>query len=224
MGHENHNGAIIMPSQLILPKEAGGGVKITPGNHTWRDKEGIIIPDPAGVGAPTLQVFRHEVGAKCRAYAYSVNDMIDMIFHMPHDWVPGTNIYMHPHWFHSGTNISGTMSYTFSYTYAKGHNQASPDGDFQAEKQQTFTFTNMSIATYPRYRHRIDEFQLSDAGGTGNFLNTNILEADGIIHANVELTAEPTVTGGDLYCSTIDLHYLSSNIGTYDKAPPFFGV
>jgi hypothetical protein len=49
------------------------------------------------------------------------------------------------------------------------------------------------------------------------------LEVDGNFKIQMELIDVPTYLGADVnpFITTIDLHYLSSNIGTVDKAPDF---
>ena len=87
---------------LILPKASGKGIKIDVDAPTfgWKDLLGNVITDTAGGDAPVLTVFR---GGSVREYAYTLNDKADLRFHMPHDYVPGSDIYLHIHWAHNGT-------------------------------------------------------------------------------------------------------------------------
>jgi hypothetical protein len=82
-----------------------------------------------------------------------------------------------------------------------------------------------NIATVPRYRHRIDEFQLSSATPTGTQLDSNALEVDGLILCSIKPTTIPTITGGTPNQPAIlfvDIHYLSNSLGTVNKAPNFY--
>jgi hypothetical protein len=202
---------------LVMSKASGQGILVDPASPTagWRDKEGSYLFNTTGANSPAIAAYR---GGVVRALQFIANDRIDVQFHMPHDWMVGTDMHIHVHWSHNGTAITGNASFQLNYTYAKGHNQA----NFPAEKQQTITYATTNIATTPQYRHRIDEVQLTDASGSGNYLNRGDLEVDGLILASLTLTALPTITGGGLFIHFIDIHYQSTNIGTKNKAPGFY--
>jgi len=88
------------------------------------------------------------------------------------------------------------------------------------------THATVNIATTPRYIHRVDEVQLSSAGGSTTLLDTSLIEIDGIILCGVIFTTIPTITGGspnEPFLFRTDIHYQSSNIGTKAKASPFYG-
>jgi hypothetical protein len=205
---------------LILPKTSGIGIKIDTAAPTfpWRDLIGDMRPDPGGTNSPTLNVFRGGAG---RQYSYSVNDKMDFQFHIPHDYVPGTDLFIHIHWSHNGTAISGNMVASIASTYAKGHNQAI----FPAEKTVTITYPTVDIATTPQYIHRIDEVQWSSSGGSSTLFDTAIIEPDGLILGCMTVTGIPTITGGspnEPFVTYVDLHYQSTGMGTKQKAPSFY--
>lgn len=201
---------------LILPKTAGYGIKVdtTTPTFPWRDIIGQVVPKTTGAGTPVFGTFRGNINA----WKLIANDIIDFVFHIPHDHVPGTDIYYHVHWGHNGTAISGNVVFTQYATYAKGHNQA----DFPAEITNTITYNTVDIATTPQYRHRIDEIQMSTAGGSASQLNTTNMEPDGIVMVRMKVTTLPTITGGDLFVFLSDIHYQSTNVGTKSKSPVFW--
>ena len=205
---------------LVLNKATNMGIKVDTAAPTypWADIIGNVVVDAAGAGAPTLAAF---IGGAVRRWAFSAGDMADCEFHIPHDYAPGTDLYVHVHWAHNGTAISGNFIGTFTYTYAKGHNQA----NFSTEKVVSCTYATVNIGTTPRYRHRIEEVQLSSAGGSASLLDSTLVEADGVIGMNYTQTTVPTITGGapnEPFVFFIDIHYQSTGIGTKQKAPPFF--
>ena len=202
---------------VVMPKASGAGIKVDTAAPTfgWKDLIGIVHPKAVGAGSPTRAVY---MGGSVGQYAFAVNDVCDFEFHIPHDHVPGTAVYFHVHWSHTGTAISGDAVFTVYHTYSKGHNQAI----FPAEKSVTVTHTTTDIATTPRYRHRIDEVLLSTAGGSGSLMDTALLEPDGLILAMVKLTTLPTITGGSLFIHLCDLHYQSTGMATKQKAPDFY--
>lgn len=205
---------------LDLTGVSGTGIKIDTTSPTfgWKDLLGEVIPKYVGVGSPTLAVFR---GGNVKSYAFAAGEDYDGSFHIPHDWVPGTDVYMHVHWAHNGTAISGSLVLDWYFTYAKGHAQAA----FPAEITVTQTISTPNIATIPQYNHRIDEFQLSTAGGSSTMLNTTNLEPDGLILFHVTTSTIPTITGGSPnkpFLFTLDLHYQSTNLTTKNKVPNFY--
>jgi len=205
---------------LTLPKTSGKGIKVDATTPTWpwRDLEGLLRPDPGGANAPTLSAFR---GGSVRELFYTATDKMDMVFHIPHDYVPGSDMFIHIHWAHNGTAISGTLSVNLAYTYAKGHNQAL----FAAEKTVNISYATVNIATTPQYQHRIEEVALTSAGGSASLLDNALVEVDGVLMVNMTVAGIPTITGGSpnepcIFC--VDLHYQSTGIGTKAKAPGFW--
>ena len=139
-------------NNIILSKSQGKGLLIDPDSpsYSWKDLIGEFLPDLSGAGSPLLTEFR---GGQVRYYSYNVNDRFDVKFHIPHDWAVGTDMFLHIHWSHNGTAISGSLGIDFYWTYAKGHNQAI----FTVEKTLSISYDTVNIATTPRWVHRIDE-------------------------------------------------------------------
>jgi len=203
---------------IILPKTSGKGIKvdIDVPSFPWRDLEGIIKEPPVGVGSPALTTFQGNI----RGMAFTTNDTYDLVYHMPHDYLPGSDIHIHLHWTHNDTSISGDLVLTYYVTYAKGHNQAiSP-----AEITITQTLATTNIATTPQYSHRLDEIQLSADSPSASQLDTDDLEPDGLIKAHFVLTTLPTLSGGSrkIFVDHVDIHYQSTGVGTKQKAPDFY--
>lgn len=205
---------------LIVAKDSGYGIKVDTTTPTfgWQDLFGTLRHDTGGVNSPTLAAFR---GGVVREFFYSVNDKMDMEFHIPHDYAPGTDLYWHLHWAHNGTAISGNLVVNFASTYAKGHGQAI----FPAEKTVTLTVATTDIATTPQYSHRIDEIVMSSTGGSATLWDNALFEPDGVFAMNMTVTGIPTITGGTTNEPCIfyaDIHYQSTNIATKNKAPNFY--
>jgi hypothetical protein len=218
---------LVTPSvtgNLILDKANTAGLKVdnaTP-TYAWRDIIGDITPRAAGGPAPALTAFR---GGNILSYAYAVNDVVDQIvFHMPHDYVQGTDVFLHVHWGHNGTAIAGTFTVAAYASWCKGFNQAG--NVFNAEITATISETVTNVAGHPRWGHFVTEVQLSTPGGSGSMLNTSLLEVDGLFLVSLKVTSIPTITGSATtnapYIFTSDIHYQSTNIGTKAKAPPFY--
>jgi hypothetical protein len=214
------NGKVIVPAldatSISLPKTSGTAIKVENG-FAWRDLTGDITPKTTGAGSPTLDTIIGNI----RGWRYSAGDDGDCVFHLPHDYAPGTDLFFHAHWTHNGTAISGIFEITVSATYAKGHQQAS----FAAQKVTTILDGSLSIGTAPRYHHRIPEIQFTVAGGDTNKIDTNLLEVDGLILVHFDVAAIPTISGGDAnepFLLTFDIHYQSTCLGTKNKSPGFY--
>jgi len=216
-------GPATFQDKIIVPKEGGSGggaIQVDPNDPTfsWRDIEGRIFLKTTGVGAPVLAVYR---GGSVRQFAYAANDGGDGEYHIPHDYVLGSDLYIHAHWSHHGTGISGSFVLNYFITYAKGHNQA----NFSAEVAPVLTVLTPDIATVPQYRHRIDEIQLSAATPSVAQIDTDEIEPDGLILLHWDVNTIPTITGGATnkpFIHYIDIHYQSTNIGTKQKAANFY--
>lgn len=214
-----------MPAQvidnLVIPKTSGSGIKVdaVSPSFSWHDITGRIRPDPAGTDAPVLEAFRGNV----RAYSYSVSPAakkLDLEFHIPHDWVPGTDLYLHVHWGHNGTGISGSLVIDYNVIYG------SRNGSFGAPVTPQQTIGSLAIANTPQYSQRVDEFQLSAASPTATQLDTDNIEVDGLILVTLSPTTIPTITGGasaSPFIFTLDIHYQSKSVGTKNSASPFYG-
>lgn len=210
--------------RAVFPHEKGAGAIMVDHDlpaYTWRDITGIIRPDPIGANAPTLTTFR---GGAVRSYAFGATDKIDCEFHIPHDLVCGPNcpsLYLHHHWSHNGTAISGTLAATASTTYSKGHYE----GTFPAEKTFAFSKSTPNIATIPRWVHGIEEVEIAKWGGSGSLYDMADIEPDGLLLVNFTVDTIPTITGGspnEPFILHLDLHYASTNIGTRNRSPNFW--
>ena len=204
-------------NSLSFPKDAGVGLKIE-NQYGWKDLTGDVTPRTGGTNAPTLKNFIGNI----REYAYVSQDQGDTRFHLPHDYVPGSDLFIHVHWGHNGTNISGSLRVDFNVAYAKGHNQSAFNTPFTA----SLIVPSLNISNSPRFIHRVDEIQLSTPGGSANLLDSNQIEVDGLLLINYSVTTIPTISGGSSaapFLFTVDLHYQSTNMATKNKSPNFYG-
>ena len=220
--HTDSNGNVKLfgTANVIFQKAFGKGIQVDTATPTfgWRDLEGFEIPDPTGGDRPTLSTYS---GGLIKENAFSNGDVLRIRYHIPHDYVKGTDIFSHIHWSHNGTAISGNVVFGVTSDYAKGHNQA----NFGTEKSISITYATTDISTTPRYRHRIEESAITNNGGSATLIDRGLLEPDGIILVTFEVTTNPTITGGspnNVFVHRADLHYQSTNIATKQKAPDFY--
>lgn len=211
--------AIGKDGAMILPKTSGVGIKVDPNAPTygWRDIIGNVSPKAAGAGSPTRAAY---AGANINQWHFAANDLCEFEFHIPHDYVPGTDLYFHVHWSHNdAVSVTGNAVFTGYFSYAKGHNQA----NFPAEKTIAITYATVNLTTTPQYRHRVDEVIITGATDTATTFARATIEPDGLVILTLKLSSAPTFGGvGKLFVHTCDLHYQSHNMATKQKAPNFY--
>lgn len=205
-------------SNIVLPYESGYGIQFgTPvPDFGWRDIIGAVQPKASGAGSPTRRIYR---GGQVGVFSFAANDVCDFCFHVPHDYVPGSDLFFHVHWSHNGTSISGSAVFDFYYTYAK----RTGGMVFPVEKMITVTVSTPDVATIPQYSHRVDETQLTAAEATASLTASGDIEVDGLIEGTLKLRTAPTIGGGGyLFVHTADIHYQSTNMATVSKDPDFY--
>lgn len=206
---------------VVIPKDRQrNGIYIDPDRPSWgwKDLIGQIVPKTTGAGTPTLSAFR---GGNVAQFSFAANDVIDMNFHIPHDYAMGTDMFIHVHWGHNGTAISGSLVCDFYHTYQKGHNQ----GIFPVEKTTTLTVLSPDIATVPQYRHRVDEVQISSSTGSASLIDSDEFEPDGLLMLRMITSTIPTISGGSVarpFIFFVDLHYQTTSMPTKNKSPDFW--
>lgn len=151
-----------------------------------------------------------------------------MNFHIPHDYVPGTDMFVHIHWMQNTVDTGGTagvpgsVKWYFDFSYAKGYGTAGGAGDpFPAAK----TVSVVQQASTTQYAHMIAEVQFTSAGGSATTLDRALLEVDGIIMLRVYRDSGDVADtlNQDPYATYIDLHFCSSGVlGTKTRNAPFY--
>lgn len=182
----------------------------------WKDLIGDVSPKSTGSGRPTLEAFTNNV----RWFSYAANDKGDIVFHIPHDYAPGTDLFVHVHWSHNGTSISGSFDMRLHVTYAKSHLQ----DIYPADKEPHVLLSGLNLTNSPQYHTRIDEIQLSTPGGSATQLDTDLIEPDGLILMHYNIDVVPSISGGTSprpFIFAIDIHYQTDRRATVGKLPDF---
>lgn len=193
----------------VMPKGTGKGFKVDIAAPTWpwRDITGDIQVRGSGAADPSFAIY---TGTVLRDYEFSasVEQEFFINFHIPHDYVPGTDIYFHVHWSNPAASPNtGNVVWGFDYSYAKGYNQEAYPAI------TTITVTQACPAT--RYQSNIAETAAVTIAG---------LEPDGIIKCRIyrkAADAADTCTQ-TVFASTSDVHYQSTGIGTKNRNYPFY--
>jgi len=206
---------------LVLAKDAGKGIKVDHAAPTfgWADILGEVKVLSPGANDPTLAVFRDSL----RQFSFSNAVMNEVFgsFHIPHDYVPGSDVYIHVHWAQNVVDtggpaaVPGDVKWQFEVSYSKGHNQAAFPASFTTSVTQTASGT--------QYQHLIAEVQLSAAAPSAVQIDSDLLEPDGIIL--VRAFRDPTDAADTLdqvpFLHYVDLHYQSTGRATKQKSPDF---
>jgi hypothetical protein len=198
---------------ITVSKASGAGFKVdtTTPTYPWADLEGTIAVRGTGGVDPTFAVY---IGG-IRQFEYGVNDESFVEFHLPHDYAPGTDLYLHFHWSHNSASVtSGTVTWGAEVSYAKGHNQA----PFIAPVTRTVA----EAAPTTQYQHMITETQISISGGSVTQIDTDDIEPDGLILARLYLSANTMDASEKPFLHRVDMHYQSTGIGTKNKSPGFY--
>ena len=191
----------------------------------WRDKEGIFRPNvnTTPSNQPSLKTFRGNLNA----WAMTATDLVDVMFHIPHDWIIQSDLYVHLHWGHNDTAIGADPNdrnlVDFYASYAD-RNGTPPYDVFQAEVSGQFDDPDMTIENYPQYCHVVTEILLANSGKTGAALfDSDLIETDGLLLATLKQNTIPGLTGGEgePFIFTCDLHYQSDGSGTLSKDPDY---
>lgn len=200
---------------LVLDNSPTTGVLVDPANpsYGWRDIIGYPAYRSSGAEQPPFNVFKDNQ----RLYQFDTLARKNWyVYHIPHDYVPGTDVYLHVHWAHnSATVASGSVTWQARAMYAKGHNQE----PFGTEVTNTFG----EAASTTQYQHMVTEGQLSTSGGSGTQLDTDLIEADGLVIVELSVSSNTINDGSWPFVVTADVHYQSSNMATKNKVPNFFG-
>lgn len=217
--HWRKSGTSLIPTSsvdFVLPKTSGMGIKIdrTTPTFGWRDLLGAIRTRGVGATDPNDAVYITNI----RQYQFAVADEAWIEYHIPHDYVIGSDLHLHFHWSHNFTTVTGgSVIWGANISYSKGHNQA--------PFTSTVNPTVVGNASTTQYQHIITEVQISAASLSASQIDSDSIEPDGVLLVRVYLSANDiTVSGGaapEPFLHFADIHYQSTNIATKAKAPPF---
>lgn len=208
------------PQGIMIPKTAGVGVLIDVDdpNFGWHDILGNIHIDEADANAPQYALW---AGTRTKVRQFLPTTTEGLVeFHLPHDYAPGTPVYIHVHWSHNSSLVTGgTVTWGFELTYAKGHDQA-------AFSNTPALIAIISPASLSSRQHMIPETIASSTGGSATTIDTDALEPDGIIQGAIYLDSNDiTVSSGgipDPFVHYSDIHYQSTGVATKQKVPNFY--
>lgn len=228
---------IINNANLVLPKISGNGIMLDTTNPTygWRDILGAIHVRPAaGGGNASLPDYVSYNGFNIYAFRFGTTNPNNHLheafieYHLPHDYVPNSDIYIHSHWSQATVDTGGTAGvpgickWMYNVLSAKGHGTpgSSSRGAFSTE----VFCSGLQQGSTTQYGHMISEIQLSSLTPTSNQINSSTLEPDGLLLVRVYRDPNDTqdTLNQDVFLHFVDIHYQSTNISTKQKSPDFY--
>jgi hypothetical protein len=182
------------------------------GYYGWRDITADITVRGGGASNPAWTQYN---GTSIHAYAFAASGTTEcwLSFHIPHDYVPGSEIHIHAHWSQTTADSGNSVEWYFDALYAKGFDQ-------QAFPNAVTTVQVAQACSATVRQHMIAEVQLSTSGAIGG----NAIEVDGIVLVRAYRNAAATndTSTQIAFLHFVDLHYQSDNRATKNKAPNFY--
>ncbi len=203
----------------IVPGAAGDGIKID-SQYSWVDLIGDLTPKTNGNSIATWDTFR----SNFKSWAHPLNTTGDLQYHVPHEYATGTDVFLHLHWGHQGTNIAGTLTVELEISVVP-RTLNNPAAAMPAPVTITITVPDLTITNSPQYCMRVDEIQISSAGGVNGLLNTADISVDSLVFVRYLIKTIPSISGGIKnvpFIFNADLHIQSNIIGTKNKDPNFY--
>ena len=199
--------SIIGLSNIVRTLTSGQGDKIgVDGNNAfgWRDITGQVRVR----GVPATDPTWAQIGAtNFWSWKFALNKYVHIDFHIPHDYVPGTNVFLHCHWVSDGADTTNEVKWEWSIAHARGFGQeafnfASPATEDAAE------------ASDGQYYHMVTETPA---------ITLSNLQVDGMVYVRLQRVANGATDSTDgIFVITSDIHYQSTNLPTKNKAPDFY--
>jgi len=200
------------PTGQVFPKTAGIGLKLDTAIPVWgwHDLNSPIWIDEDDPNKALFALYRGSI--KARQFTELSNAFCT--FHLTHDYVPGSDIFIHVHWSHNSTLVTGgSVTWGIELSYAKGYGQEA----FSTTK----TVSVLQAVTSTQYSHLIAETAASVTGGSATQLDTSLIQTDGLILARVFLDSnDMTVSSGlkpDPFVHSVDIHYQSTGLPTRNR-------
>jgi hypothetical protein len=217
--------ALMSTADWVINKTSGVGIKVDLAAPTFgfADIIGDQFSKNTGGTRPTLTAYNGVVNA----WLFGNGDEAFITYHIPHDYVAGTDIHLHVHWSQNNAGATGgTVDFRYTAIYAKGHNRVS-GGTFTAVPI-TALFSSIDIndgnSGLAQYQQHLTEVTISAATATGALFDRDDFEPDGVIELTLEMDATNlTGTPSIPFIHYVDIHYQTTGVfGTKSRTPDFY--
>ena len=219
------DGDLTVNGDLVLAKTEGAGIKVDKVSPSfgWHDLLGEPHIHEASANDPVWSVYRGTI----RQFQYS-NVLMNETwyeYHIPHDYVSGTDLFVHVHWSQIAVDtggpagVPGDAKFYFDITYAQGH--GTPGGSADPFGAAVTTSVTQQAST-TQYGHMLAETIITDDGTS--LIDRNRIAPDGVLF--VRMYRDPADADDTLdqapFIHYVDIHYQTPNIGTKQKTPDFY--
>lgn len=148
-------------TRLIVDKASGNGIQVdhaSPG-WGWKDLLGQLVARGTGSNDPAFGQI-NSTNFWGHSWSATVMQQVWTQFHWTHDYAPGTDFYIHTHWFpQAASPNTGFVVWGFEMSFAKGYDQAA----HHLATPIVVKVKQQSSAT--QYMHQIAEVRASASGG-----------------------------------------------------------
>ena len=204
---------------LIFDKASGNGIKVDTTTPTFgfADLLGKIESRNTGASKPSFETYNGQIDR----HRFAAGKQESVTYHIPHDYVKGTDVFLHIHWSQiSTTNTGGTITFEYFIIHAKGHAQVA-----FTTTPLTATFVSDDAGSV-RYFHQLTEVQVSAASPSASQIDSDDLEPDSIIELTIKVNANNLTDSSSVtnpFIHEADLHYQTTGlIGTKSRTGPNF--
>jgi hypothetical protein len=176
----------------------------------WQDIIGDVSSKSGSLSAPQLLPFN----GMFRSWFFNAGSRCDITYHIPHDYIMGTDIMLHIHWSHVGELITGDFEIAHFLSIAKGHDQMAFTDEIKIHQI-------IKCDGIGKKQHRVSEITIS--GQDHGLLDTSMIEPDTIITNAMVVNKIPNIIGDVCYPTILcaDIHYQSSDVSTPNRLPPY---
>ena len=214
---------------LTVSRDTGKGIKVYPASPVfgWKDVLGELTIKTVGVTDPEWVVYRDTIYQYRFTNGAAVRE-VWLNYHIPHDYVPGTDIYIHTHWSQiavdtgGAAGVPGVAKWFFDISYADGYGTAGGAADpFVTVK--TVSVTQQASTT--QYGHMIAEVIISGASDTATTFDRTKFKVDGVLLVRLyhDSTDGDDTLDQSPFVHYVDMHYQTNGVmGTYNKNTPFY--
>lgn len=175
----------------------------------WKDLlSSINSAKTAGANVPAWTNIRDGL----YGYGFSAAALKEVFvnFHVPHDYMPQSDIYPHIHYVPTTDEVQGVVRWGFEFTYSDR------EGTLPAS---TTVYVEQTIAANSQYEQLVAETADADALSGQDY----VFEVDGVLVCRVfrDGAHANDTYAGVVVGTFVDLHYLSDRDTTLNKAAPF---
>ena len=191
-GLDGETGAMLDATGLVIAKGSGKGIRVDVDSPTfgWADLIGTVHTRTTGNAQPAQAAYQGGIYQFSFGTAGGVTEVVNE-FHMPHDYVPGTDMFIHAHW-STIAAPTGNVNWLFEAAYAKGYSGGAFEGTPAASAATNVT--QVTAASVAAFKHEISEVHFSAPGGLINLPNTVSITAS----AGTLTSATDCFTAGDI--------------------------